>query len=254
MVDRLFSDRDLAALYDAVCAGRPDFAFYLPLVMSARSVLDVGCGTGDLLHQARAAGHPGRLCGLDPADGMLEQARRRTDVEWILGDLSTTHWDRAFDLVVMTGHAFQVLLEDEEVRGTFAAVRAALTDEGRFVFETRDPAARAWGEWTPDRAVEVVDATGAVVRVANEADPYDGGDRVSFTTRYTSPGWDGPRLSRSTLRFLGADEVTSFLAGAGLTVEAQYGDWLRQPLTGTGPEIITVAARGRGQEKGATRP
>ncbi|MFE3825353.1 class I SAM-dependent DNA methyltransferase [Streptomyces sp. NPDC059092] len=243
MVDRLFSDRDLAALYDAVCADRPDFAFYLPLVMSARSVLDVGCGTGDLLHRARAAGHRGRLCGLDPADGMLEQARRGTDVEWILGDLSTTHWERAFDLVVMTGHAFQVLLEDEEVRGACAAVRSALTDEGRFVFETRNPAARAWRAWTPDRAVEVADAAGDVVRVANEADPYEGGDRVAFTTRCTSPGWDEPRLSRSTLRFLGADAVTSFLADAGLTVQERYGDWHREPLTGTSPEIITVAAR-----------
>ncbi|MFE4055319.1 class I SAM-dependent methyltransferase [Streptomyces sp. NPDC059096] len=245
MADRLFSDRDLAALYDTLCAGRADFSFYLPLVMSARSVLDVGCGTGDLLRRARAAGHRGRLCGLDPAEAMLEQARRGSDpaAEWILGDLSTTRWDRAFDLVVMTGHAFQVLLEDDEVRSACAAVRSALTDEGRFVFETRNPAARAWRTWTPDHAVEVVDTAGHVVRVAHEADPYDGGDRVGFTTRYTSPGWDVPRSSRSTLRFLGADEVTSFLAEAGLTVVERYGDWGREPLTANGPEIITVAAR-----------
>ncbi|MEK8169819.1 winged helix-turn-helix transcriptional regulator [Streptomyces sp. M19] len=54
-----------------------DFTFYLPLVMSARSVLDVGCGTGALLRGARENGHTGRLCGLDPAVGMLEVARTR---------------------------------------------------------------------------------------------------------------------------------------------------------------------------------
>ena len=69
MPDRLFADLGLAALYDAMCAGRGDFAFYLPLVMAAPSVLDVGCGTGELLIRARDGGHTGRLTGLDP-EGM----------------------------------------------------------------------------------------------------------------------------------------------------------------------------------------
>jgi SAM-dependent methyltransferase len=55
--------------------GRGDFGFYLPLVMEAASVLDVGCGTGMLLRRARAEGHAGRLCGLDPAAAMLDVAR-----------------------------------------------------------------------------------------------------------------------------------------------------------------------------------
>lgn len=71
MVDHLFADSDLATLYDAFCEGRPDLTFCLPLVMSAMSVLDVGCGTGALLHEAREAGHAGRLCGLDPAHRMF---------------------------------------------------------------------------------------------------------------------------------------------------------------------------------------
>src|SRR4051794_40640049 len=110
MVDRLFSDVNLARLYDALCEDREDFGFYLPLVMSAESVLDVGCGTGVLLRRAREAGHEGRLCGLDPADAMLAQARGRQDIEWVLGDLSAVGWDREFELVVMTGHAFQVFV------------------------------------------------------------------------------------------------------------------------------------------------
>ena len=81
MVDRLFREPSLAELYDAFCVGRRDFGFYLPLVMSAARVLDVGCGTGELLRLARRSGHTGRLCGLDPADAMLVQARRQEDVE-----------------------------------------------------------------------------------------------------------------------------------------------------------------------------
>src|SRR5579859_7317436 len=106
----------MAALYDILCEGRPDFPFYIGPVMSARSVLDVGCGTGALLRLAREAGHTGRLVGLDPAEAMLDVARARTDIEWVLGDLTTATWDHAFDLIVMTGHAFQVFVEDDELR------------------------------------------------------------------------------------------------------------------------------------------
>ena len=120
MVDRLFAESRLAALYDAFCEGRRDFGFYLPLVMSATSVLDVGCGTGALLHLAREAGHTGRLCGLDPAAGMLGQARKRPDIEWVLGDLGSV--GGAFDLVVMTGHAFQVFVDDDQLRTSLAAI------------------------------------------------------------------------------------------------------------------------------------
>ena len=102
MPDRLFADPDLAVLYDLFSPwdGRGDFTFYLPLVMSAEAVLDVGCGTGALLHRAREEGHQGRLCGIDPALGMLEQARKRSDIEWVLGDLASASWEREFDLVV----------------------------------------------------------------------------------------------------------------------------------------------------------
>lgn len=243
MTDREFADAGLAALYDARCVRRRDFDYYLPLVMSARAVLDVGCGTGALLHLAREAGHTGRLCGLDPASGMLAQARKRTDIEWVHGDLGSVGWEREFDLVVMTGNAFQVLVTDDELRVALAGVRSALTEDGRFAFETRNPAARAWGGWTPEQVEEVTDATGAVVRCWHEVQGPVVGDRVRFTATFTSPGWDRPQVSHSTLRFLDADGLASFLAGAALAVEEQFGDWDLQPLTGTSPNIITIARR-----------
>ena len=77
MVDCLLSNHRLAALYDAFYSRRPDFGLYLPLVMSAQSVLDVGCGTGALLRAARKAGHGGRLCGSTPRMGC--SSRRASD-------------------------------------------------------------------------------------------------------------------------------------------------------------------------------
>ena len=243
MVDRLFAESTLAELYDAFCVGRRDFDFYLPLVMSAASVLDVGCGTGELLRLAKGSGHMGRLCGLDPADAMLDQARKQEDGEWVLGDLTSVDWEREFDLIVMTGHAFQVLVEDDEIRDALGAIRSALTEDGRFVFETRNPEFREWENWVPENAV-TVEHDGKAVTMAHQVEQPMVGDVVSFTATFSSPNWDQPQVSRSKLRFLSEDKLGSFLAGAGLLIEEQCGNWDRQPLTSASPEIITVAMRG----------
>ncbi|MEU3272995.1 methyltransferase domain-containing protein [Saccharomonospora sp. NPDC006951] len=245
MVDHQFSDERLAALYDEFHPWDPrgDFGFYLPMVMSAEAVLDVGCGTGMLLHRAREAGHKGRLCGLDPGEGMLRKARVRSDIEWINGDLASTAFRDEFDLVVMSGHAFQVFVTDEEVRSSLLAIRDALTPEGRFAFEIRNPAARAWENWIPENAREVTAADGSVVRMSHQVETPVTGDIVRFTTTYSSADGDADEHSRSTLRFLDADSLSGFLAEAGLTVEQQYGDWEGGPVTETGIEIVTVAGR-----------
>ena len=222
---------------------RGDFAFYLPMVMRATAVLDVGCGTGALLHRAREAGHKGRLCGLDPAPAMLDQARRRSDIEWVLGDLAAVAWDREFDLIVMTGHAFQVLVEDEDLQASLGAARSALTSAGSFAFETRTPLVREWEQWTPDNAIETTDATGTVVRMAHEVDAPVDGDIVRFTTTFSSARWDRAKHSRSTLRFLDAGALSARLSDAGLGIEEQFGDWTGRPLNDRSPEIITIARR-----------
>ncbi|MCP2256395.1 Methyltransferase domain-containing protein [Streptoalloteichus tenebrarius] len=241
MVDRAYSDSSLAELYDLLNPWGASDDFYLELVMAAGSVLDVGCGTGTLLRRAREVGHRGRLCGLDPAGAMLDRARRRTDVEWVQGDLTTVSWDREFDLVVMTGHAFQVLLGDEELRDALTTVAAALVPGGRFAFETRNPLARPWERW--NGTDEVRDGAGDTVRVTREVETPVTGDVVHFTETFTCPRWEEPRVSRSSLRFVDVDALGALLGAAGLVVEDQFGDWSRAPLTTTSREIITIAKR-----------
>ncbi|MFI9826409.1 class I SAM-dependent DNA methyltransferase [Streptomyces sp. NPDC051913] len=242
MVDRSFADLSLAALYDSLNPWGPCDDFYVGLVRDAATVLDVGCGTGRLLARARATGHHGRLVGVDPAAAMLVQARRREPgVEWVLGDLRSQVWHGEFDLVVMTGHAFQTLVADEDVRQTLRAVRDALRAGGRFVFETRNPAARAWEGWGPEHIRECADAEGSVAWMWQQVTRPVLGDRVTFTETYEGAHWDRPRISTTTLRFLDGHGIERFLAEAGLTVTEQYGDWGRGPLTAASPEIITVA-------------
>ena len=243
MTDEAFSDTGLAALYDLLNPWAACDDFYLDLVMAAPSVLDVGCGTGTLLHRARREGHTGRLCGLDPAGAMLARARVRTDVTWVRADAAAADACGRFELVVMTGHAFQALVDDATLRASLAAIRAGLADGGRFAFETRNPLVRPWRAWTPENAAEVQDPSGAPIRVAHAVRTPVEGDRVHFTTAFTGPPGSTARTSSSTLRFLGTEALDGFLAEAGLAVEQRFGDWDRSPWTPDAPEIITVARR-----------
>ncbi|GAA2149148.1 class I SAM-dependent methyltransferase [Kitasatospora kazusensis] len=242
----MLSDADNAALYDVLNpwdpARSPCDAFYSGLVLAADTVLDVGCGTGGMLRQARAAGHRGRLVGLDPDLAALDRARRSADVEWVAGVAAEAAWDGEFELATMTGHAFQSLIGDDELRASLAAIRTALGYGGRFAFETRHPQARAWEDWNPSNASEITDPAGRRLRVSHHVESVVG-DVVTLTETTGDPDGTVLRVDRASLRFLDVPALAGFLAGAGFAVEAQYGDWHRGPVTGASQEIVTLARR-----------
>jgi SAM-dependent methyltransferase len=235
-----YSDADAAALYDHLNPWGASDDFYLSYVMAARSVLDVGCGTGMLLHRARELGHSGRLCGVDPDVAALARARRRDDVEWVQGTAAEMDWDREFDLAVMASNVFQVFVTDEDLRASLAATRAALVDGGRLVFGTRNPGRRAWEGWNPSNPIDVVDHAGRELRISYRVLSVTGGV-VSFTETTATRAGEPLRVDRASLRFLDVHEIDTVLGGAGFEVETRYGDWSRGPLT-TGSDNIVVVA------------
>ncbi|MEQ4205324.1 methyltransferase domain-containing protein [Actinopolymorpha sp. B17G11] len=234
-----YTDPRLAVFYDQLNPWGPDLDFYLNLVMAAESVLDVGCGTGSVLRRARTAGHTGRLVGLEPAAAMLDQAKSCTDVDWILGDLRTASYGQEYELVIMTRHVFQAYLTDDEIAAALTAVQAALTDGGRFAFETLNPGLRPWETWT--NQAEVVASDGAVVSAANTNPRLVERGIVEVVGRFASPHWEYEVLCPSRFRFVEVDELDEFLSEAGLAVMERYGLWDRRPFTEQLPEIITIA-------------
>jgi SAM-dependent methyltransferase len=236
----MYSDADAAALYDLLNPWGPSDDFYLSYVMDARSVLDVGCGTGMLLRRARESGHTGRLCGLDPDAAALHRARVRTDVEWVEGTAANMTWNREFALAVMTSNAFQVFVTDDDLRASLAAIRAALVDGGRFVFGMRNPAARAWERWNPSNPLDAVDHAGRELRIVYHVESVVD-DVVTLTETTATRGGEPLRVDRASLRFLDVEGIDAFLGGAGFEVETRYGDWSRGPLTSESDDIVVVA-------------
>lgn len=238
----MYSDAEAASLYNVLNPWGESDDFYLSLAMASPSVLDIGCGTGTMLHRARSAGHGGRLVGIDPDRAALEVARERDDIEWLESLAAAMPFDDEFALAVMTSHAFQFLVTDDDLRASLDAIRRALVDGGRFVFETRNAAVREWEQWNPGSPIDVVDPAGRTVRITYDV-PSVNGDVVDVTETTSDPGGSVLRVDQAELRFLHADILSWFLTGAGFVIDAQHGGWTGEPLEQTSAEIVTFARK-----------
>ncbi|GAB4363998.1 MAG: class I SAM-dependent methyltransferase [Kiloniellaceae bacterium] len=242
--DRLYDDPELVQFYDLENGWGPDFDFCAGLAAEARSLLDLGCGTGEL-----AAGLAQRLpscavTGTDPAAAMLDVARRRPGgerVDWIEADARALDLGRRFDLIVLTGHAFQVFLTRDDQLAVLRTIARHLTPRGRFLFDSRNPAFEAWKTWGPEasRRTLVHPALGAV-EAWNEAGQDAASGIVTYETHYRIVESGRHLMATSQIRFTPKDELESLIAEAGLHVTRWYGDWHESPWTPEAKEIIPL--------------
>ena len=240
MPDALFEDPRLAQVYDPLEPDRPDFDAYIALVdeLGARSVLDIGCGTGTLACTLATRGV--EVVGVDPALASLDVARNKQGAEhvrWLHAD-ATALPALQVDLATMTGNVAQVFLTDEGWAGALAGVRGALRPGGALVFETRDPGARAWTTWNRDttRARADLRDGGTVESWVDVIDVR--GAFVSFRTTFLFSVDRQELVSESRLRFRSREELEDSLTAAGFTVSEVRGAPDRPGL-----ELVFVARR-----------
>jgi SAM-dependent methyltransferase len=240
MEDRLFQDPALVRFYDAENRWGDDTRFCLAFAHGRRSVLDLGCGTG-LLAAALGATH--EVWGVDPAAAMLAVARNRDGgrrVTWVEGDGRTVRLGRRFDLVLLTGHAFQCLLTDDDQAALSRTIAAHLQPGGAFVFDSRNPAAAEWRTWTPEESRRlVVHPDLGEVTAWNDVAFDAATGVVAYRTVYESDGggfWE----ATSRIRFADRHAIATRLAEAGLAVDRWLGDWSGTPWTPQSPEIIPI--------------
>ena len=221
MVDAHYTEPRLAALYDPLDPDRSDLEVYAAMAaeFGARSVLDIGCGTGTFACLLASRGFS--VTGLDPALASLDIARAKPSgdrVRWVHGGVDALPPALDVDLVTMTGNVAQVFLTDEEWDAVLAAAHAALRPGGRLVFETRDPARRAWLEWErPHTYVKTV--LPGIGGVETWEDLIEvSGEFVTFRSTCVFDSDGAVLTSDSTLRFRGTDAVGDSLAAAGFTV------------------------------------
>ncbi|MFI7614506.1 class I SAM-dependent methyltransferase [Nonomuraea terrae] len=240
MADAIFEHPRLAAVYDPLDPDRGDLDVYAAIAeeLGARRVLDVGCGTGTFA--LLLAGRGIEVTGVDPAAASLDVARAKPGAErvrWIHGDARAVPPMEA-DLATMTANVAQAVVEPDDWRATLSAVRDALRPGGHLVFETRDPARRAWLEWNRESTYQVRDLPG-VGRVETWTDLLDARlPLVTFRGTWVFAS-DGQVLtSESTLRFRERDEVEADLAAHGYVLRE-----VRDAPDRPGREFVFLAAR-----------
>jgi len=230
----------LAELYDPLDPDRRDLDAYAAMAgeFGARTVLDIGCGTGTFA--CLLAGRGLEVTAADPAAASLEVARRKPGagrVRWVHAEATAMPRVQA-DLATMTGNVAQVFVTDEEWAAVLGAVHEALRPGGRLVFESRDPAQQAWLGWNRDqtyRRAVIPDA--GPVRTWEDLTGVEG-SLVSFRTTFVF-GSDGAVLtSDSTLRFRGRGELADSLTAAGLVV-----DEVRDAPDRPGLEFVFIARK-----------
>ncbi|OAH15193.1 class I SAM-dependent methyltransferase [Streptomyces jeddahensis] len=240
MADECFGHPRLAAIYDPLDPDRSDLDAYVRMAeeFGARQVLDIGCGTGVLALMLADRGI--EVVGVDPARASIDVARGKQGserVRWICGDATALPPLRV-DLATMTANVAQAIVEPQAWQKTLRGAFEVLRPGGRLVFETRDPARRAWEEWNREASHRVTEIPG-VGTVDSWVEVIEvSGPLVTFRWTYVFAA-DGQVLtSDSTLRFRERDDIESELLAQGYVVED-----VRDAPDRPGREFVFVSRR-----------
>lgn len=252
-------DPRLVDLYDEDNPDGPDHDFYRALAddIAAKSILDIGCGTGILT--VTMAGRERTVVGIDPSASMLQFARRRPGsegVSWVLGDSRSipgakTQGDGVmppdgvrgrvgFDYAVMTGNVAQHI-PDPQWERTLADLSEALRAGGVLAFEARNPRARAWRSWAAEPPT-VRDTRHGLLREWREiTHPEPGQVLIASHTIFEASG--DHVVSELLLIFRQREAIEQQLHDAGFAVDAVWADWSRSAATPDTPLMVFQAHR-----------
>ncbi|MFZ5597229.1 MAG: class I SAM-dependent DNA methyltransferase [Bacillota bacterium] len=218
----------LAAIYDHLVAG-VDFQGWADYVeklighygYSARSVLDLACGTGNTLFPFAARGY--RAFGVDISPEMImvagEKARERSlKIDFFVEDMREFVLGRQVDLVTCFHDGLNYITEPEQLGEVFARTYTNLAAGGMFVFDMNAV------DWIGE-----VDGSPVVIEDGDLTITYSTAhDREAslWTVEVTCVvrGEKGPSQFKETHceRGYSVDQVRDLLAGAGLIPLAEY--------------------------------
>ena len=235
---------DFQAAYDELNPADDDYRFYAALAASAgvSRAVDLGCGTGTLARMLASGG--ATVTGVDPDPDMLRVARSKDlddRVDWRLGHSDAIEPGSA-ELAVMSGHVAQVFTEDSTWLVALRDLHRALVPGGLLAFESRNPAARKWEDWTRELTLRTVETPDGAVEFWHETVDVDL-PLVGYDTLTRNLRTGQATVNRDVLAFRDEPALRSTLEHADFDVQHVYGDWDRTASAADSPELIVIARR-----------
>lgn len=132
--DLLYADKDYAMEVDYIHSLIGKFA------PSAKTVLDLGCGTGSHDFMLKDKGYT--IHGVDLSEGMINIAKKRskammlnTGISFSQGDIRNVRLNKKFDVVISLFHVMSYQTKDEDLSRAFQTAVDHLEPGGLFVFD-----------------------------------------------------------------------------------------------------------------------
>ena len=148
---------------------------------------------------------------------------------------------QSFDLVLLTGHAFQCFLTAVDQLAVLHTIAAHLAPMGQFIFDSRNPNAREWLEWTQERSFHtIIHPRLGPVRAWHDTVWNSSTGVATYQTHYSAVYTGKNLTSRSDIAFPAKDDLQMMLAESGLRAERWLGDWTGSSYSEASPEIIPI--------------
>lgn len=123
----------------------------LPALSANARLLDLCCGTGQLVQELMQRGYS--VTGLDGSEAMLDYAHQNApQAEFVLADARHFHLPDQFDAIVSTSASLNHIISIDDLKAVFCCVYVALRDNGWFLFDLNHPAQMT--RWWQGQAVE----------------------------------------------------------------------------------------------------
>jgi SAM-dependent methyltransferase len=233
--------------YDVQFGAAYDVPFWLKQARKyGGPVLELACGTGRVAMPL--AGEGFRVTGIDIADPMLAEARRKSAgtglcVEWIKADIRSFELGKRFGLVLIAANTLLHLLHIEDLEASLACVRQHLAPGGRFVIDVfvpdldilrRDPAGRfSFSEYR--------DPEDGGPTTVNESNVYDPATQINRVTLFRAlPGQVEEPLGELDLRMYFPQELDAYLKYNGFVIDGKFGNYDGTPFGSSATRQLIV--------------